>query len=230
MTGIIAIIIGTMLFVYTILLIKGFHSTWRSQVFLGLGDLEQALIELGQAIRYDPLRAENYYNLSLLFDDQARSSGDRTEILQLLYLAQRAHELESYNPAYIYRYGELLLNYVDQQEGLEKIDMVVELRPLMANSYLQAGRIRLQLAEFYIANGDYAEAEIYLSALDVLEQKMLISLGDSKALALIMGRAMFLKGDYERSRSYFLEVPEDDPQHQIALEHLDAIEDLQSQQ
>lgn len=225
--GFLAIVIGSALLIYNILLFKGFNSTWRSQVLLEQGNLEPAVVELGQAIKYDPLRAENYYNLNLLFDDQARSSGERREILQLIYLARRAYELEPYNPAYTYRYGELMLNYVDRNEGMEIINRVIELRPLQANGYLQAGLIRLQLVELYIGSGNLEEAELYLTDLDLLEQKMFANLGDAGALAFIMGRAMFLRGDYDRSQSYFEQIPEDDAQYHTALEHLNAIKEAQ---
>lgn len=222
--GIVAVLSGSVLLIYTLVLLKGFHSTWRSQMYLEQGNLKQAVIELGEAIRFDSLRAENYFNLNVLFDDQTRSSGDRTDIQQLVYLSQRAHELEPYNPIYAYRYGELLLNYVSPQEGLKMIDRVIVLRPLEINSYLQAGVIRLQLAEFYLGSGNNAESEKYLLEVKEIEQKMIQRLGDARPFAFIMGRTMFLLGDFESARSYFEEVTESDPNYLSALEHLEAIE------
>jgi tetratricopeptide (TPR) repeat protein len=226
-TGIMAIVTGTLLLICTLVLIKGFYSTWQSQLYLEQGNLKQAVVELGEAIRYDPLRAENYFNLSVLFDEQARSSGDRTELQQLVYLAQRAHELEPYNPTYAYRYGELLLNYVDPQKGLTIIDRITDLRPLEVNSYLQAGVIRLQLAEFYLGSGNIPEAERYLAGIKDLEQKMIMKTGDASPLAFMIGRALFLMEDYEGALYYLKMVPESDPYYQSALEHLDAIENEQ---
>jgi len=222
--GIVAVVSGILLLIYTLTLIKGFNSTWRSQMNLEQGNLKQAVIELGEAIRFDPLRAENYFNLNVLFDEQARTSGDRTEIQQLVYLAQRAHELEPYNPIYAYRYGEMLLNFISPQEGLKMIDRVIVLRPLEVNSYMQAGMIRLQLAEFYLNSGNYDEAEKYLSEVKDLEQKMILRIGDARAFVFIMGRTMFLLGDFIGARNYFEEVTESDPYYLSALEHLEAIE------
>jgi O-antigen ligase len=222
--GIVAVAGGSLLLIYTLVLLKGYHNTWRSQMYLEQGNLKQAVIEMGEAIRNDPLRAENYFNLNVLFDDQARSSGDRTEIQQLVYLAQRAHELEPYNPIYAYRYGELLLSYVSPQEGLKMIDRVIVLRPLEVNSYMQAGIIRLQIAEFYLNSGNNAEAEKYLSEIKEIEQKMIIRLGNATPLLFIMGRTMFLLNDFVSARSYFEEVTESDPNYLSALEHLEAIE------
>lgn len=224
--GILAIVGGSLLLIYTLFLLKGFHSTWRSQMYLEQGNLEQAVIELGEAIRYDPLRAENYFNLNVLFDDHARSSGDRTEIQQLVYLAQRAHELEPYNPIYAYRYGELLLNYVSPQEGIILIDRVIDLRPLEVNSYIQASYIRLQLAEFYLNSGNSTESEKNLLQIKEIEQNMIIRLGDAAPLFFIMGRTMFLLNDFESAQCYFEEVQENDPNYLSALEHLEAIETM----
>jgi O-antigen ligase len=222
--GIVAVAGGSLLLIYTLVLLKGFHNTWRSQIYLEQGNLKQAVIELGEAIRYDPLRAENYFNLNVLFDDHARSSGDRMEIQQLVYLSQRAHELEPYNPIYAYRYGELLLSYVSPQEGLKMIDRVIVLRPLEVNSYMQAGIIRLQIAEFYLNSGNNGEAEKYLSEIKEIEQKMIIRLGNATPLLFIMGRTMFLLNDFESARNYFEEVTESDPNYLSALEHLEVIE------
>jgi len=222
--GLVAVVGGSFLLIYSLVLLRGFHNTWWSQMNLEQGNLKQAVIELGEAIRFDPLRAENYFNLNVLFDEQARSSEDRTEIQQLLYLAQRAHELEPYNPVYAYRYGELLLNYVSPQDGINLIDRVIDLRPLEATSYLQAGIIRLQLAEFYLGSGNYSEAEKHLLAVKEIEQKMIQRTGDARPLAFIIGRTMFLLNDYESAQAYFKTITESDPHYLSALEHLKAIE------
>jgi O-antigen ligase len=222
--GFTAIFSGLFLLVYTLVLLNGFLNTWRSQQSLARGDLMQAVVDLGRAIKYDPLRADNYHNLGILFDEEARSSGDPAALQQLVYLAQRASELEPYNPLYTFRYGEMLVNYVDVQQGLQLIDRVTALRPLAHDTYKQAGFFRLRLAEYYLGNNSQAEAESVLSGIAELERAMQEKIGDTSSMTFILGRASFMLGNYSEAEKYFVMIREGEPYFEEAQMYLDALQ------
>ena len=218
-----ALFVGISLLIYNLVLLNGYLSTLRSQQNLARGDLTAAVVELGQAIKLDPLRADNYHNLGILFDDQARPSGSITELQQLVYLAQKAYDLEPYNPLYTFRYGELMVNYVDVREGLSLIDRVITLRPLEREPYVQAALFRLRLMEFYLENNSTMEAERLLAGITIIESAMQEKIGDTKALSFILGRANYLLGYYEKAASYFRQISEGELYYEEAQIYLEAI-------
>jgi tetratricopeptide (TPR) repeat protein len=135
----------------------------------------------------------------------------------LVDLARRAHELEPYNPNYLLRYGDLLLNYADIRQGLDTIDRITELRPHAESSYLQAGWVRLRLIEYYAGAGSISQALQYGAELNDVADRMRNKFGNSTALAYAMGRTAYLTGDYPAAARHLAEVPESDPMYTEAI-------------
>ena len=219
-TSILVIILALVLFATTLVLNGGFSSTARSQAYIEQGNIKQAVPELRRAINLDPLRAENYHNLGVITEEQANMAGGRDDLNTIIYLAEQAYSLEHYNPLYIYRYGQLMLSYVDLDQGLAIIDRLLEVRPLSDSSYIQAGLARLRLAEYFINSGNPAEAGKYLDYVIGLEEMMEKKNVNSDSLAYLVGRAWQLKRDQVRAKNYYLSVSEEDPFYEIAREQL----------
>ncbi len=218
--GIVGVITGIILMIYSITLLNGLDATWYSQELMERNNLKQATTEMERAIRLDPFRAENYHNLGVLFEEQARRTQSQAQIEQILYLAERAYEMEPFNARYVVRYGDLLMNYVDIDEGLSYIDQSVDLRPHSAGSYIQPAWTRLRLAEFFIENNNRPEAERYLRQILDVEQLMQERYGDSEPLAYIIGRTNHLLGNHPDAVSYYEMVPEDDHFYEEAQRRL----------
>lgn len=206
--GLVGILLGTFLVIYSVTLLNGLDSTWRSQELLERSNLKQSTIEMEKAIKLDPLRAENYHNLNIVIEEQVRRTGTPAEMQQVIYLSQRAYELEPFNPAYVYRYGILLFNYVDIEGGLSHLDQLTNLRPYQENSYFQPAWARLQLIEFNVEKGDMFEAQLWLDEILGFEEPMKENYGDIQSLAYVIGRANSLLGKYPAAEYYYELVQE----------------------
>lgn len=211
------VVLGFALTIYAIILYNGLQTTWRSQELFERGNIKQAMFEMERAIAMDPLLAENYHNLNVYLEEQALRSQSQSELERVVALAERANELEPYNPSYLIRYGNLLLSYVDIREGLEKIDKLSKLRPFAESSYLQAAWARLSLVEFYTENNSVSNAIIYYNELFELESKMNEQIDNTNHLAYVIGRAAFRMGDFTVAQKYLQQVSNDDPMYEDAL-------------
>ena len=220
LVGITGVVVGLFLLVYTLILNSGYYCTWRSQVFIEQGNLKQAVIEMEKAVRRDPLRAENYHNLNVIYNEQARISQMPGDMQTIISLAQRAYELEPLNPRYIYRYGELFLTYVDVEMGLGYIDQMINLRPFAVTTYLQSGWARLRLAEYYMSEGNPREAESYLTEILDIEIVMQERYGDNYPLAYVLGRTHYLLQDFKKAEQYFEIVQDGDTYYEEAQQNL----------
>jgi len=220
-----ALVLGLFLLVYSLLLLDGLHATWRSQEAAQRGNLEAAQQEARRAISRDPYRADNYYNLSLLKEEQARQAGVQENMEKVIELARQAYEREPYNPRYVMHYGSLLLHNVGVEEGLAHIDRLMELRPFSESSYIQAASSRLQLASFYLNEGADAQARRYLRDVQEIEEKMTEKLGHSEPLAFAMGRTHEMLGNRARAVEYLESIEEDEDMYEEAQELLQELQD-----
>ncbi len=219
-TGIVAVIAGIFLLVYTITLLNGLNATWRSQDLLERNNLKQAIVEMEKAIRLDPLLAENYHNLSVITEEQLLWMGNQESLAQVIDLARKAQELEPYNALYSSRYGVLLLKYVNIEEGLYYIDRVITLNRFYGSSYFQSAISRLQLAEYYLETGNRREAERYLNEILILEQVMEENSVASITMFFFFGRANQLLRNYAAAIKYYEAVPAQDQFYDLSQRFL----------
>ncbi len=208
--GVVGLITGLFLSIYSVVLLNGLDATWDSQRLMERGNTKLAMTEMERAIRLDPFRAENYHNLSVLIEDQSRRMQPAVDHEIILYLAQRASEMEPYNPTYFVRYGDLMMSYVDVDEGLSHIDRLIEMRPHSEGSYVRPAFSRLNVVEFYIEAGNKSAADHYGREIFDLEQKMKKQQGDSSPMAYIIGRTHYLLGDHGEAEKYYEAVQESD--------------------
>lgn len=220
LTGVVAVIAGIFLLVYSITLLNGLNATWRSQELLERNNLKQAIIEMEKAIRLDPLLAENYHNLSVITEEQLTRTGNQESLLRVIDLARKAHELEPYNALYSSRYGILLFNYVNVEEGLYYIDRVIILNRFFSSSYFQPAILRLQLAEFNLEAGNRRAAEQYLKEILAYELLMEENSADSRVLFFIFGRASQLLRDHAAAVRYYEAVPKADQFYDLSRQFL----------
>jgi O-antigen ligase len=218
--GIVAMIVGLFLTIYTIFLIIGLHASWRSQEYVAQGNLKQAISEMEKGIYFDPFRAENYFNLSVIIEDRAVRTQNPTDIENMIFMARRAHELEPFSTNYMGRYGHLLLNYVDIEAGLALIDRTITLNPQVTNNYIFAAISRLNLAEFYVQMDAQAEAEHFLNQIFAIEQLMTERFGHSQPLNFALGRAHQLLGNESAAIEFFQLVGENDQNYREAQQFL----------
>ncbi len=219
--GLAGLIAGVLLLVYTITLLIGFNATTRAQELLERGAVNSAAAELQKAMQADPLRAENYHQMGILFEDRALRTGDPADIEEMIALAEKAYELEPYNPLYTARYSNLVLRYIDIDLGLEHFDRIVELRPLTEDSYIQPTSIRLNLAEHFIDQGNRFTAERHLEEVLAFKQLMEENYGDIKPILYNLGRAHFLLRNYDSARDYYERIEEDDRNYDRAQSDLE---------
>jgi O-antigen ligase len=225
LSNIILLIIGVILFTGNIVLIAGFNSTARSQEYIEQRNIKMAVPELEKAIRLDPLRAENYHNLGVILEEQSRAAQSKADLEAIIFLAGRAYELEPYNPLYLFRHSEFLLNYIDVRSGLDTIDRLVIIRPLSESSYIQASLARLRLAEYYYEAGRFSEGIKYLDEIDEIASRMQERLGETEPLNFILGRVLLLRGNSNQARVLFMTVKEGDPFYELAQQQLQLLEE-----
>jgi tetratricopeptide (TPR) repeat protein len=225
LSNIILLIIGIILFTGNLVLIAGFNSTARSQEYIEQRNIKMAVPELEKAIRLDPLRAENYHNLGVILEEQSRAAQSKADLEAIIFLAGRAYELEPYNPLYLFRHSEFLLNYIDVRSGLDTIDRLVIIRPLSESSYIQASLARLRLAEYYYEAGSFSEGIKYLDEIDEIASRMQERLGETEPLNFILGRVLLLRGNSTQARVLFMTVEEGDPFYELAQQQLQLLEE-----
>jgi O-antigen ligase len=225
-TGSVATLIGILLFIYTLVLISGSHATVRSQELLERNIIKQATIEMEKAITRDSFRAVNYHNLNAVIEEQLQRTNNPDLIPVVLTLALRAYELEPYNPTFFIRYGDLLIRYIDIDEGLSYIDRIIDIRPFFEESYREYAWPRVRLAEFFIENNMTSEAERLLDDVFAVEVLMKERLGTSKPLYFYLGKAYFLRGEYSAAFNYFMAVDETDRMYEQAQSHMEMIKGM----
>lgn len=218
--GVVALIAGLSLSIYSFMLLRGLDATWDSQRLMERGNLKQAVTEMDRAIRLDPLRAENYHNLSVLTEEQGLRIQSQSDAGYVFAMAERAYEMEPYNPTYFLRYGDLLMSYVDIDQGLAQIDRLIEMRPHFESSYLRPAFSRLNVVEYLVDTGNQAAAEHYAGEIFELEEKMQNEQGDSTPMAYIVGRAHYLLGRHSEAKRYYEKVEEDDQFYDNARQNL----------
>ena len=208
LTGVIAVILGLSLLIFSVTLIRGLDATWYSQELLEQNNVKQATAEMEKAMRLDPLRAENHHNLGVILEEQLMRSGNPANIQKMLDLSRQAYELEPFNLNYVYRYGNLQFYYADAEQGLIYIDKGISLLPFSENSYFQSAWARLKLAEFYSERYNRFEMNRYIDEILELQSLMQENFGDSQALAFVIGRAHHLQGDFTLAVHYYQMVQE----------------------
>lgn len=226
LTGLAAMVIGILLLAYTIVLISGSRATVLSQELLERNIIKQATIEMEKAIVLDSFRAVNYHNLNVILEEQLQRTNNPDLIPDILFLAQRAYELEPYNPTYFLRYGELLIRYVNIEEGLSYIDRIIEVRPYFADSYREYALPRIGLAEFFINNDLPAEADKFLDEVFDIELLMQERIGRTEELYFFLGKAYFLREEYSKAFNYFMGVDENDRLYEQAQAHMEMIKEM----
>ncbi len=221
--GIAGIIVGSLLFIFTIMLLYGLDATGRSQELMERSNVGEAKEEMQKAMQADPFRSDNYHNLSVIIENRAHQTGSPADIEKMISLAERAYELEPYDPQYVVRYGSLLIRHVEIEKGIGIIDRITDLRPFRESSYLEPASIRLQIAEFYLENNNRLLAERFLNEILELEQVMKENYGDSEPLAFFLGRAHYLLGDFRSAAHYYEKVEEKDDYYDEAQSDLEEI-------
>ena len=224
-SNVLLLIIGVVIFTANLVLVSGFNSTARSQKYIEQRNIKMAVPELQRAIRLDPLRAENYHNLGAILEEQSRAGQGGADLETIIYLSGRAYQLEPYNPLYIFRYGELTLNYIDVRSGLDTMDRLLIVRPLSDSSYIQASLARLRLAEYFFNAGRPTEGLKYLDEIDQIESQMLERFGETEPLNYILGRVQLIKGNKSQARDFFIAVTEGDPFYELARQQLQLLEE-----
>jgi O-antigen ligase len=217
--GLLSIIVGLSLLAFTFTLFFGLHASWRSQELVEQLNYKAAMKEFEKAISLDPLRAENYYNMSVIIEDQALQTRNPETMQQVIALAQKAYELEPFNLRYVLRYGQLLLHYVDIEQGLSYLDLATELNPFSLETYLFVIFSRINTAEHLISNGANAEAERLLLVVFDLEQAMAAKDLFSRDIFFALGRTNELLGNYELALDCYEKVGVEDNYYQYALEY-----------
>lgn len=223
--GLLSIIVGLSLLAFTLTLFFGLHASWRSQELVEQRNYKAAIKEFEKAISLDPLRAENYYNMSVIIEEQALQTRSSEAIQQVIALAQKAYELEPFNLRYVLRYGQLLLQYVDIEQGLSYLDLATELNPFSLESYIFAIFTKINIAEHLISNGAYTKAESILLAVFDLEQAMAERDLFSRDLYFALGRTNELLGNYELALDYYEKVGAEDNYYQYALEYSELLKE-----
>ena len=227
--GLVSIFAGLCLFVFVLSLFFGLHAAWRSQEFVEERNYKAAIKEFEKAISLDPLRAENYYNMSVIIEEQAIQTRNPETIQQVIALAQKAYELEPFNLRYVLRYGQILLQYVDLEQGLAYLDLASELNPFSLETYIFVVFSKINAAEHLISNGAYAEAEGILLDIFALEKAMDNHHLFSRDMYFALGRANELLGNYETAIDYYEQVEVDDNYYNFATEYMDSLkENLQT--
>ena len=221
--GIAGIIIGSLLVIFTSMLLYGLHMTWRSQEHLESNNISQAMEKMQKAMQADPFRAVNFYNMSVLMDERAALVESPADVEKMISLAERAYKLEPYHPPHVIHYGSLLMRYVDVEEGLSHFDRITELRPFREDSYTNPAFTRLELAVHYLERDNRIRAQRYLFEILELEQLMEDNYGDSKPLAFFIGRANYLLGRYDTAVLYYEKIGEEDDYYEQARKELERI-------
>lgn len=224
-SNVVLLLIGVILFAGNLILIAGFNSTARSQEYIEQRNNKMAVPELQRAIRLDPLRAENYHNLSAILEEQSRVAQSDADLETIIFLADRAYQLEPYNPLYIFRYGEYLLNYSDIRNGLDTIDRLMIIRPLSESSYIQASLARIRLAEYYFNAGSPSEGIKYLAEIEEITSRMQQRFGETEPLNYILARVELIKGNISQARGFFLAIKKGDPFYELAQQQLQLLEE-----
>ena len=211
--GISGIVIGLALFSFTLVLLLGFNATWRAHEHLERMNIRQASVELERAISFDPFMAENYHKMGVLLEEQGRRTNNPAAIREAIDMAAKAHRLEPYNPTYSSRYGTVLFNYVDMEEGLEHIDRLMEVRPFSESSYQQAIGARFRMVEHHIEENNWPGAEKHLRDILELEQVIVDRFGSAEPFSYELGRAAFFLQDFTKAEYFLSQVPGDHPMY-----------------
>lgn len=224
--GSFAILIGVIMAFYSGTLFSGLHASWHSQELVEQRNFKAAISEMERAIALDPLRAENYYNMNVILEDQVIRTGNPAAIQNIVALAQKSFELEPFNERYVLRYGKLLIQYIDVEQGLELLDRAMVLNPFSVEIYVFSALTKLNIAEYYMQNGLYVEAERHLIKILDIDQEMKNRNLSHPDMIFALGRVMHLRGDINAALFYYNQVQENDNYFEQTIRFLEEINGL----
>ncbi len=222
-TGLLAVIVGIVMFIFAFRLLAGLQATWRSQELVNENNVKGALLEIEKAIKLDPFRAENYHNLNVIIEEQATRLNNPDIMDGVIDNAKKAYNLEPYNINYSNRYGYLMLYYVSIEDGLNMLDHSLELNPFNVDNYLYSAFSRLNLVEFYQQSGNMVEVNRYLGEIIEINQIMMDKGINGNEMLFILGRAHHLAGSLDLALFYYEDIMEEDYYYEEAQQFINEI-------
>jgi len=215
--GVVGIVLGILLTVYSIFLWVGdMHHQRVDEV---LRRREETVSTLGNehvnaletATMLDPLRADNYYILAAYNLGQ----GDFKEAKEHY---RKAHELEPYDFSYQRDYGDIMFRLGREKQGKEILFDSIELRPYDASSYQHVVK-RMVDVLWQEGRSERTDVEIVEEIEKTMEERGV----DPYDIAYQMGRAYYYLNNYIRARDYLRSVEEDHENYEEARGYLDRI-------
>ena len=169
-----------------------FHSNARREYGLllmrDLGRPDEALFQLTEATRLDPLLERNYIHLFELYCI-------RGEYLKAVEIARRQHELNPVNPLAYRNIAQAYLLLGDRDEAIKWAKRCIHLYEFSSKSlYFERG-FQL-LASLYLDQGEFDMAA------DVGDQLNVLSPGDETVLT-IRGFSALYRRDFEKAAGFF---------------------------
>lgn len=163
------------------------------------GQLDQAMSSLERAVQYDPFDPQIRLALAEGYEAQGRQAQNIDYLAKAKEQYQAAFNNNRYNPRYAHALGSFLVRASLFEQGFGYLQQAITLHPRMAvhqRVYADAG---LRAAYVYFENNDRITAEMYLERVFASERQVRALFGDTSSMALSVGQAYFLLGDYEQA-------------------------------
>jgi tetratricopeptide (TPR) repeat protein len=126
-------------------------------LYLQLGNTENAVRELQEALRLDPARTDAARALVHILQDQAQKASEAGDWNSALSLLRDARKYASDNPDILYEFGVAALRLSFDEDAIEAFLQTLKLRKNDALAIYNLGRAFMELSKFEEARQQFAQ-------------------------------------------------------------------------
>lgn len=166
------------------------------------GQHNQAVSAFERAARHDPFDPRIRFALAEVYERQGVQTQNNSYFVKAKEQYRAAFERNSYHPFYAHLLGSFLIRAGLFEEGFTYLQRAISLQPGSISHYQHYASAYLRAAHFSFTNNDRVAGQRYLEGVFAAEKQVQEVFGDPTAVALTMGQAYFMLGNYEQARPY----------------------------
>ncbi|MCL4462925.1 MAG: O-antigen ligase family protein [Firmicutes bacterium] len=195
-----AVIIGLAVFVTRLLIGHAAFEEGNRQMNLNL--LQQAVVSFERAERHDPFNTHINFALAEVYEIRGAQTQNTVYFVKAKEQYRAGYENNRYNPFAAHTFGSFLIRAGLFEQGLDILRRAIELQPSSAAHYRHYATAYLRAAYSLLTGNDSATGRNYLQRVFAVDEKVQEVFADPTLIALSLGQAHFMLGDYEQAKPY----------------------------
>ncbi len=195
-----AVILGLAVFVIRLLIGHAAFEEGNRQMNLNL--LQQAVVSFERAERHDPFNTHINFALAEVYEIRGTQTQNTVYFGKAKEQYRAGYENNRYNPFAAHTFGSFLIRAGLFEQGLDILRRAIELQPSSSVHYRHYATAYLRAAYNLLTGNNSAAGRNYLQRVFAVDEKVQEVFADPTLIALAIGQAHFMLGDYEQAKPY----------------------------